>query len=78
MTVRELQDRLVEGEITLYAWLPTEEMWADVLTKEMKIPPGLDNVLARNRMELPDTDINRVAAIDGEIKMENIWNRDSE
>ena len=78
MTVRELKDRLLEGEITSYAWLPTEEMWADVLTKEMKIPPGLDNILASNRMELPDTDINRVGAVDGEIKMENIRNRDSE
>ena len=53
-------------------------MWADVLTKEMKIPPGLDSVLAMNRMELPDTDINRVGAVDGEIKMENIRNRDLE
>ena len=35
MTVRELKDRLLEGEVESYAWLPTEQMWADVLTKEM-------------------------------------------
>ena len=78
MTVRELKDRLLEGEIASYAWLPTEEMWADALTKEMKIPPGLDKVLAMNKMELPDCNINKVRAVDGEIKMENIRNHDSE
>ena len=78
MTVRELKDRLLEGEITSYAWLPTEEMWADVLTKEMKIPPGLDKVLAMNKMELPDCNINKVRAVDREIRMENIRNCDPE
>ena len=44
----------------------------------MKIPPRLDNVLAKNKMELPDCDINKVGAVNGEIKMENIRNRDPE
>ena len=42
MTVKELKDRLLEGEIELYAWLPTEQMWAHVLTKEMQILDGLE------------------------------------
>ena len=78
MTVRELKDRLLEGEIASYAWLPTEQMWADALTKEMKIPSGLEKVLQMNEMELPNCNINKVKAVDGEIKMENIRNRDPE
>ena len=78
MMVRELKDRLLEGEVASYAWLPMEEMWADALTKEMRIPPGLDKVLATNKMELPDCNINKVRAVDGEIQMENIRNRDPE
>ena len=78
MTVRDLKDRLLEGEIVSYAWLPTEQMWADALTKEMKIPSGLERVLRMNEMKLPDCNINRVKAVDGEIKMENIRNRDLE
>ena len=35
MMVRELKDRLLEGEILSYAWLPTKHMWADVLTKDI-------------------------------------------
>ena len=78
MTVREWKDRLLEGEIASYTWLPTEEMWADALTKEMRLPLGLEKVLGMNKMELPDCDINKVRAVDGEIKMENIQNRDPE
>ena len=59
MTVRELKDRLLEGEIVSYAWLPTEQMWADTLTKEMKIPSGLEKVLRMNEMELPNCNINK-------------------
>ena len=78
MTVRELKDRLLEGEIESYAWLPTEQMWADVLTKEMRIPSGLEKVLCMNEMDLPNCNINKVKAVDGEIRMENIRNRDPE
>ena len=53
-------------------------MWADILSKEMKIPSGLERVLWMNEMKLPDYNINKVKAVDGEIKMENIRNRDPE
>ena len=58
MTVRELKDRLQEGEIERYAWLPTEQILADVLTKEMRIPSGLEKVLSENEMDLPNCHIN--------------------
>ena len=38
MTVVDLKERLVEGDILSYAWLPTERMWADLLTKEKRLP----------------------------------------
>ena len=56
MTVRELK------EIESYQWLPTHEMWADVLTKEKKIPEGLKDVFVKNKMRLVDTSVNRVVA----------------
>ena len=34
MTVKDLKDRLLQGEVTSYSWLPTKEMMADCLTKE--------------------------------------------
>ena len=45
---------------------------------EMKIPSKLEKVLRMNEMELPNCNINKVMALDGEIKMENIRNRDPE
>ena len=75
MTVRELKDKLVDGEVLSYAWLPTEHMWADILTKEMKIPEALEKVLVKNIMVLPKTNINEVKAFDMEVRMENIRNR---
>ena len=75
MTVWELKDKLLSGEVRSYAWLPTEHMWADVLTKEMKMPEALEAVLTRNVMTLPETNINEVKAFGNEVRMENIWNR---
>ena len=75
MTVRELKDKLLDGDVLSYAWLPTEHMWADILTKEMRIPEALEKVLVENVMELPKTNINEVKAFDKEVRMENIRNR---
>ena len=75
MTVRELKDKLLDGEVLSYAWLPTEHMWADILTKEMKIPEALEKVLVENVVVLPKTNINEVKAFDKEVRMENIRNR---
>ena len=75
MTVTELKDKLLEGDVLSYAWLPTEHMWADILTKEMRIPEALEKVLVENVMELPKTNINEVKAFDREVRIENIRNR---
>ena len=73
----DLKQRLVEGKITLYAWLPTASMWADVLTKEKKILPDLKNVFINNQMKPGDTSVNKVVAFNQEVWMTNIQNRSS-
>ena len=75
--ITNLKQRLVEGEITSYAWLPTASMWADVLTKEKKILPDLENVFINNEMRLGDTSINKVVAFSQEVQMTYIQNRSS-
>ena len=76
--MRDLKDRLLDDEISLYAWLPTEHMLSDALTKEMKMHEGLEDVLAGNGFSLPDVGINEVKCIDGELRMSNIRNRNKE
>ena len=51
MTIVDLKERLLRGEILSCAWLPTEMMWADILTKEMRLPQGLEDVLIKNVMD---------------------------
>ena len=65
----------MNGEITSYAWLPTHNLWADILTKEKKVPLNLKDVLIRNQMNLGDTTINKVMAFAQEVQMKNICNR---
>ena len=62
MTVRELKDRLLEGKIELYAWLPTQNMWTDVLTKEMQIHIGLEKILNENKMDLLNCKTSKVSS----------------
>ena len=75
MPVCELKDKLISGEVSSYAWLPTQSMLADCLTKEMKLPESLDLVLKKNVLELPDTKVNEVKAFGTEVRMQNIRNR---
>ena len=75
MTIVDLKERLLKGEESSYAWLPTEMMWADILTKEKKLPQSLEDVLIKNEMNLQDVTINEVKAFGQEVRMENIRNR---
>ena len=74
-TIVDLKERLVDGDIFSYSWLPTENMWADVMTKEMKLPPALGNVFLKNDLNLPQPLMNEVKAVGTEIRMINIRNR---
>ena len=75
LTVVDLKERLVDGDIFSYSWLPTKNMWADMMTKEMQLPPALENVFLKNDLSLPSPLVNEVKAVGTEICMVNIRNR---
>ena len=72
--ISDLKQSLVEGEVTSYAWLPTASMWADVLTKEKNILPDLKNIFFNHEMRLENTSVNKVVALNQEVRMINIQN----
>ena len=49
-------------------------MWLDVLTKEMRPPDGLEEILVKKNMDLSDTEVTKVKSVDGEVQRENIRN----
>ena len=50
-------------------------MIADHLTKEMKMPESVKDLLIENNFSKPELERNLVRVTDGEIRMENIRNR---
>ena len=75
MTVQEMKEKLIEGEIVSYQWLSTKEMWADGLTKEMEMAEGLRNLLKEGKCKITGQEINKVVCQNEEIRMLNIRNR---
>ena len=75
LTVTDLKERLVDGDIYSYFWLPTRSMWADMMIKEMELPLALEDVFLENKMDLPKPLRNEVKAIGTEIRISNIRNR---
>ena len=73
--VTDLKERLLDGEVYSYSWLPTNSMWADMLTKEMEIPLSLEDVILRNILNLPQPLMNEIRALGTKIRMSNIQNR---
>ena len=75
MVIIDLKERLLNGEITSIAWLPTKSMWAELLTKESKLPEALEYTLIKNVMDIKDTTINEVKSYGQEVRMTNTQNR---
>ena len=75
MTVQEMKEKLIEGEIKSYQWLSTKEMWVDGLTKEMEMAEGLRKLLKEGKYMLMKEEVNKVVCENEEIKMLNIRNR---
>ena len=69
--IADLKQRLVDDEISSYAWLPTNSMWVDILTKEKEMPLTFEKVITANRVALGDTTVNKVKAFGQEVKMIN-------
>ena len=70
--IANLKKRLIDDEVSSYAWLPTDSMWADILTKEKKIPLNFDKVITANTLALGDTTVNNVKVFGQEVRMTNI------
>ena len=61
----DLKERLVEGDVSSYSWLLTEDMYADLLTKEMHLTQQhLEDVICLNDLHLPKSPISQVKAVD--------------
>merc|ERR1712243_399879 len=65
MTVPEMKEKLIEGEIVSYQWLSTKEMRAE----------GLRNLLKEGKCKIASQEINKVICQSREIRMINIRNR---
>ena len=50
-------------------------MLADVLTKEMRIPQALEDIILKNQIFIPKPLMNEVKDVGTEIRMINIQNR---
>ena len=74
-TIVDLKERLVDRDIHSYSWLPTKDMLADVLTKEMRLPQALEGVFLKIDFNLSQPLVNEVKAVGTEIRMVNIRNR---
>ena len=75
LTVTDLKEKLVEGDVYSYSKLPKKSMWSDLMTKEMELPSALENVFLNNNLDLPQPLVHEVKAIETEIRMSNIRNR---
>ena len=75
LTVVDLKEKLVDGDVFSYSWLPTKNMWADMMMKEMQLPLALEDVFLKNDFDLSQPLVNEVRAVGREIRMNNIRNR---
>ena len=73
--ITNFKQRLIDEDISSYPWFPTNSMWADILTKEKRMPSPFEEAIAKNNLSLGDTTINKVKAFGQEVWMTNIRNR---
>ena len=76
--IEGLKEKLVDGEVMAYQWIPTKEMWSDGLTKEMLMADGVRNMLTTGKCEIEKEELNKVVYENSEIRMKNIRNRTSQ
>ena len=70
--IADLKQRLIDDEISSYAWLPTNSKWADILMKEKKMPLTFEKVITANTLALGDITEYKVKAFGQEVRMTNI------
>ena len=75
-TIEGLKERLMEGDVKAYQWIPTKEMWSDGLTKEMEMAEGLRKLIRTGVCDLQKKEVNKVVCEKDEVRMLNIRNRE--
>ena len=75
MTVQEMKEKLMDGEVKSYQWLSTKEMWADGMTKEIEMADGLRKLLQSGQCKIQNEEINKLIYENEEIKLLNIRDR---
>ena len=78
MTVLDMKEKLMEEAVSSYQWIPTKEMWADGLTKEMEMADGLRRMIQNGKCMMDKKEVNKIVYEKEEIKMLNIRNRKKE
>ena len=76
--IEGLKEKLIDGEVTSYQWVPTKAMWSDGLTKEMLMADGVRSLLTRGECNMEQQELNKVIYENNEIRMKNIRNRTSQ
>ena len=69
MTIQDLKEKLMSGEVNSYQWLPTKKMWADGMTKEMEMTDGLRNLLKTGKCEVEKEELNKVVYENNSLKI---------
>ena len=60
MTVQEMKEKLIEGEIKSYQWLSTKEIWAYGITKEMEMAESLRKLLKAGKCMIMKQEANKL------------------
>ena len=68
----DLKERLVDGDVLSYSWLPTREILADLMTKETKMNDAFEDIIQENIINIQQPLVDKVVALGMEIRMKNI------
>ena len=74
--VADLKEKLVEKQMESYNWLDTEDMIADILTKECKENDDIIKILIEGKLRVASNEDNLVHFENEEFKLENVKIKD--
>ena len=70
-----LKERLVDGDVLLYSWLPTGDILAVLMAKETKMNDAFEDIIQENIINIQQPLVNEVVVVGKEIRMKSICNR---
>ena len=69
--IADMKDKLIDKSIVSFKWLRTDQMVADMLTKERTDTRMMDGIIMENRFDGVSSEMNKVLCIGGELRMVN-------